>query len=348
MPSGGHFRRVLTRQYDFGHLHLIPGPTRTRTPKPLRQVDLKFVQPKNRIAAWNIEPGDRVFVRSGSMKGHISLVESVARHTGQVYLKGGVKGRVKTLGEKIRGASTSEKGGAPQSIVFNPHTHYSNLSLVLANGGGDAGVGNPPLVATRLNASRLRYSRRARGFNWRRTPEAVRQLVYHEDLDRYTMGQHVDKPVNALALKLGKEKRDRDMSADHVALWTSQAKDYGKQGELFSLLLLGILNLMVYRSGYPSDVKDTKASAATKDSFLSSITQILTRNASTPELQISKLEFGNPDSRARRTDRWNAKHRNDTWHKIPKPMPMRRFAKIRWDKGLKRADLPVTSQAQIV
>lgn len=228
MPSGNAFRKVSTRQFGFGHLDLLPGPARTRTPKPLRQVNLKFVQPKNRIAAWNFEPGDRVYVRAGKFKGVVCNIDSVERHSGQIYLKNGVQQRSKPLTTREKGASM-EKGKTPQAIISPPSTHYSNVSLVLTKDSSKT----TPIIATRVRASRIRFSTKARAFTWRRSAEQARELqtVTSEEGDaRVVVGKRVEVPINALAQKQLDEGKNVDPGFAKTALWQFQGAPMKPKG----------------------------------------------------------------------------------------------------------------------
>lgn len=47
----------------------------------------KYVQPKDRIALWNICPNDRVRVITGRFKGKVGTVQYVNREYNRVYLR---------------------------------------------------------------------------------------------------------------------------------------------------------------------------------------------------------------------------------------------------------------------
>lgn len=229
MVLGEAHIRSSTRQWNFDHLRILANNfPRNRTPRPLRQVVVKYKHPHNRIAAWNYEPGDKVYVRAGALKGMIAQVDSVARHSGQIYLGAGVKPALRSIATREKGASLVE-GAKPQGITAPPSTHYSNVSLVLP----EKGENGEDLVATRVRASRLRYSKRARSFIWRRTPEAVKRVVVSASVDgrRRLSPTPVPIPANSRAQKAAEERKDRDPSADYVVLWRSQSRR-SQQGKI--------------------------------------------------------------------------------------------------------------------
>lgn len=73
-------------QRTFDHL-LNTAKKRAGQGVPTRvQSDPKFVQPKDRIALWNIAHGDRVMVRTGKHKGRFGTVDYVDRTHNRVFL----------------------------------------------------------------------------------------------------------------------------------------------------------------------------------------------------------------------------------------------------------------------
>ncbi|WFC98232.1 hypothetical protein MYAM1_000957 [Malassezia yamatoensis] len=170
--SGGTNRRVL-RSLDhlwmgtnekFAH-KLRPSYMQSRPP---------FVHPQDRIAFWNIVPGDRVKLRSGAI-GHDEqnrpirgegIVTSIDRTTNRLWLRD-LSDEVKTAPKNIKHVvprmvdpeAGPEKGFSPNVQSVPRPVHYSKVMLKLPD--SDA-------YASRIERSKPFFDKRKNMFCWKR------------------------------------------------------------------------------------------------------------------------------------------------------------------------------------
>lgn len=205
-PPPGSKSRVLR------HLrHMLPlpkkqplGKFKDKVPSWFRP-DRQFVQPSDRVAYWNIVPGDEVVVRRGwaverkrddgtvERKRFQGIVASVDRNTNVAYLTAPEDAKDDTLIPRhkrhmqpmLRDREKPEEGYLPNMIFTARPIHYSNLQLKLpkdlqlpkdVNLDLKAGV-----LASRVMRSGVRYDKQRGFFTWKRyavvqTPDGPLQV----------------------------------------------------------------------------------------------------------------------------------------------------------------------------
>jgi hypothetical protein len=87
MPSKQPITLGKLAQRSFEHLLETGKKVATKNiPRRIQHIP-QWVPPKDRIALWNIGPGDRVRVNTGTRKGKTGTVDWVDRKLNRVYLR---------------------------------------------------------------------------------------------------------------------------------------------------------------------------------------------------------------------------------------------------------------------
>lgn len=186
MASGGGTNRRVLRSLD--HLWMGTNDKFSRKLRPSYvQAQPPFVHPKDRIAFWNIVPGDVVKLRTGAI-GHDEqnrpirgegIVTSVDRTTNRLWLrdlndenKRAPKNIKHVIPRLVDPEAGPEKGFSPNIQSVPRPVHYSKVMLK---------VPNSDMFASRIERSKPFFDKRKNMFCWKRfavvkatTEEAIR------------------------------------------------------------------------------------------------------------------------------------------------------------------------------
>lgn len=152
LPSPGTTSRVLRHLRHIQPRTKVPGGKFANRQPSFARSEPKYVQPKDRIAFWNIAPGDEVRVTVGCKKvldektgakvriPWEGIVATVDRERNLVWLRAGPKDEkeeripknIKHLLPRLKDPEKGEEGGySPNTAYMARPIHYSNLQLKL-------------------------------------------------------------------------------------------------------------------------------------------------------------------------------------------------------------------------
>ena len=191
MSGANRLLQQISSQKHFRHLKLKPRtnklvPTIVSPREP-------YVPPKDRVALWNIEPGDQVLVTTGSklFRNRVSTVSKVDRATNRLYLTDEPFLRRKLATLPHKGAVFESDKDYSAELARPVPIHYSNCRLLLRRPESDMTGGRydpealrlaqyPERVVKSLKAVKLRRGLK-RTWNWDRYASKVEEFVYAED-----------------------------------------------------------------------------------------------------------------------------------------------------------------------